>query len=124
MTSRWSATVLVFCAGLLTTGAAADGNDPLRLSVSPAFSFAPSTVRVHVRIAPDPANRSLAIVTDGDDYYRSSTIPLEGDRTPVTLGVSYPNLPGGTYEVVSVLQDSSGRQRATARARITVQPPV
>lgn len=121
MSSRFSTRLLVLCTALLAGPVSANGTERLRLSVSPTIAMAPATLRVQVRIAPDAANRSLAIVADGENYYRSSLLPLDGDRAASTLDISYPGVPGGTYEVLCVLLDSSGHQRATARVEISVQ---
>jgi hypothetical protein len=93
----------------------AGGMEPLRLSITPAFSFAPGTVRVRARIEPSGENRRLAIVADGPNFYRSSDIQLDGEQAPKTVELRYSNLPGGDYEIYAVLSDSTGRERAVAR---------
>jgi hypothetical protein len=105
---------------LLSTGVVVHGEGPLTIAASPAMSMAPSTVRVRIHVEPSSENRSLTIVADSGDYFRSSLIQLEGESAPSTVSLSYDNLPGGEYEVRCVLTDSSGRQRAIARASLTV----
>jgi hypothetical protein len=83
--------------------------------VTPAQSFAPATVRIRARIEPSAENRILAIVADGEDFYTSSEIPLDGDQAPKTIDVRLPNLPGGEYDVYAVLRDASGHERAVVR---------
>ena len=56
-----------------------DGGTPLRLAVTPAQSFPPARVRIRATIEPNAENRTLAIVVDGADFYRSSDIQLDGD---------------------------------------------
>ena len=113
---------LLILAGLLsiTVGASAGGN-ALSVSVSPTVSTAPATVRVKIHMEPHPDNRMLTVVTESDAYYRGSSIPLEGEDSPTILNLSYPGLPGGEYEVMCVVSDSAGHQRATAHVRLTVQ---
>jgi hypothetical protein len=92
----------------------AGGAEPLRLSVTPAQSFAPATVLVRARIEPRAENRWLALVADGPNFYRSSEIQLDGDQAPKTVELRFSNLPGGDYEIYAVLSDDTGRQRAVA----------
>ena len=97
-----------------------DGGQRLTLTVAPAKSFAPANLRVRARIDPSVDNRSLAIVADGENFYRSSEIPLEGDQAPKIIETWFPNLPGGEYAVYAVLRDASGRERAVAHDSVTV----
>jgi len=98
----------------------ADGGQRVAISVAPAKSFAPAQLRVRVRIDPSEQNRSLAIVADGPDFYRSSEIPLDGDQAPRIIETWFPNVPGGEYEIHALLLDESGRERAVAHESATV----
>jgi hypothetical protein len=106
---------------LSTTAVASAGGNALAVSVSPVVSMAPATVRLHIHVEPHPDNRTLTVITESDAYYRGSSIPLEGEDSPPTVNLSYPNLPGGEYEVLCILSDGAGHHRATARAKLTVQ---
>ena len=85
-----------------------NGGDQLRLAVSPAQSFAPSNLRVRVRIEPNILNRKLAVIADSGDFYRSSEIQLDGDEAPKTITLEFRGVPGGSYEVTSVVLDQIG----------------
>lgn len=98
----------------------ADGGQALSVTVTPLKSFAPASVRVITRITPDAENRSLALIADGENFYRSSEIPLEGDHAPRLFDLLLPNLPGGEYRIVAVLTDTAGRERAVANQFVTV----
>ncbi|MGH9204364.1 MAG: hypothetical protein ACRD2A_24310, partial [Vicinamibacterales bacterium] len=65
------------------------------------------------------ANRLLEITADSSDFYRSSTINLEGAQAPRTTEVALKNLPGGEYTISAVLVDELGR-RSTARRSVLV----
>jgi hypothetical protein len=97
-------------------------NECMSMKVSPRQALAPVNLRVSVRIEPDAENRVLTIVADSPQFYRSSQIALEGDRAPKTFTIEYPNVPGGQYEVTSVLFNSTGRERATIRQTAHVVP--
>lgn len=108
---------------LMTGFAAADAGECLSMKVSPRQALAPVNLRVSVRIEPNTANRVLMIVADSPQFYRSSQIQLEGDRAPRTFSIEYPNVPGGSYEITSVLVNSLGRERAVVHQTAHVVPP-
>ena len=101
----------------------ANGSQRLIVTVSPAKSFAPAMLRVRARIDPSDQNRALQIVADGENVYRASEIPLQGDQAPKIIELSFPNLPGGEYDVSAVLIDASGRERAVVHGSATVLSP-
>jgi len=92
----------------------------LRISVSPMYSFAPSTLRVRVRLEPSAENRAIEIVAECADFYRSSEFTLDGVQAPAMVELDVRDAPGGHYRVAAVLKDSAGRQRARAVKEVTV----
>ena len=98
----------------------ANGNEQLRLAVSPAQSFAPSNLNIRARMVPNPENRALTIVAESDEFYRSSQVSLEGDHAPATITFEFRDVPGGEYTVSGVLTDSLGRRRAIAAQKVNV----
>ena len=107
---------------VVTGVAKSDANECMSMKVSPRQALAPVNLRVSVRVEPNAENRVLTIVADSPQFYRSSQIPLEGDRAPRTFTIEYPNVPGGQYDVTSVLFNSIGRERATIRETAHVVP--
>jgi hypothetical protein len=69
-------------------------------------------LRVRVSIEPSAANRSLEVIADGDQFYRSSEIQLDGDHSPATFNLEMRDLPEGDYRVVGILKDGAGHQRS------------
>ena len=108
-------TALGICGVIVLTVLPVDGREPLTLAVTPAQSFAPAHMRIRARIEPNAENRTLAVVADGDDFYRSSEIQLDGEHAPRTVELRFSDLPGGEYEVYAVLMDAAGRERARVR---------
>jgi hypothetical protein len=104
------------------TGTWLDAGERLTMVVTPARSMAPSTIRVRVRVEPAASNRTLNVVADSGDYYRSSEIQLDGERAPRTLVVQFPSLPGGDYVFHSMLIDENGRRSASATEAIKIVP--
>jgi uncharacterized protein (DUF58 family) len=100
-----------------------NGGEQLRMAVSPVQSFAPSTLRVRVRLEPHDQNRRLSVIADSADFYRSSEVQLDGEQSPKTITVEFRGVPGGSYQVSSVVLDQSGRMRASAIQDVNVISP-
>jgi hypothetical protein len=109
---------LILVGGTGAVGRAAE--DPMTMRVSPMQSLAPAHLTVQVHVQPSTENRSLEIVIDSVDFYRSSLVPLEGDRAPRIFTVDFRSLPIGDYEVRGVLLDSVGHSRAAVRLQARV----
>ena len=105
---------------VLTATAVAGAKEPLSIRVSPAFSFAPANLVIRTSVEPDEKNRSLEVIADSAEFYRSSTITLEGDRAPKTMRVEFRTVPPGDYQVTAMLIGADGHRRAIAQAHINV----
>jgi hypothetical protein len=75
---------------------------------------------VRATIAASADNRTVEIVAESEDFYRSSEIQLDGDRAPRTSQFEFRSLPPGTYEVKAILRGSSGTERASVRQQVNV----
>jgi hypothetical protein len=93
---------------------------PLRLLVYPRVSRAPAIVRIQARVEPAEGNRALEIIIDSDDYYRSSTIELEGAEAPRVHSVEFRHVPVGVHEIRLVLTGATGAVRATVHDRVLI----
>jgi hypothetical protein len=102
------------------TSSMVNAGESLSIGAKPAMSFAPATVNVHVMIEPDARNRSVEVIVDSPDFYRSSEIPLDGDRAPRTTLMEFRNLPAGDYELRATLLGSGGSVRASAHQEVRV----
>jgi methionine-rich copper-binding protein CopC len=105
---------------MLAATAAAGAHESLGIKVSPAVSFAPANLIIRTSVDPDADNRSLEVVAESGDFYRSSTVMLEGDRAPRTTHFEFRSLPPGEYEVSMVVTGADGRQRAVSRTHAKV----
>jgi hypothetical protein len=57
----------------------------------------PATVQITVAIEPAKNHRALVIEADGESYFRSSAVALEGEGEKRLHSVEFKNLPAGTY---------------------------
>ncbi len=111
-------TALTFVLALAATGL--NAGERLTMVVSPAKAMAPATVRARFGVEPASENRVLDVVADSGDFYRSSQIPLDGERAPHTVAVEFRNLPGGTYVVRGTLGDASGHHYASVFDEVVI----
>ena len=109
---------ILMIAGMLRMEAG--GAAPLVVNASPAVAFAPATLVVRATVTADAHNRLMEVSADSGDFYRSSTIELEGDHAPRTNSFEFRSLPPGSYEVCARLFGDDGRQRAMARQEVQI----
>jgi hypothetical protein len=110
----------ILCALVLTSSISARAEDKMAMIASPEISFAPAHLTVRTRIEPDISNRSIEIVIDSPDFYRSTTIELEGDQAPRTSVFEFRGVPGGVYQVSARLVGQGGDLRAVVRKQVDV----
>jgi hypothetical protein len=113
--------VALLCAATILTVGASTGqaDDEASLDVFPRVTMAPATLKVRAFVPPDAANRALRIVADSGNFYRSSLIQLDGADAASVTETTLKNLPGGDYEIVAVLHDTTGA-RTIDRRRVIV----
>jgi hypothetical protein len=117
-----TALVVVAAVGLGMAGApSVQGEQPLKVRVSPTLVLAPGAVSVHASVNTDPDNRLLEVVAESADYYRSSRIQLDGEAAPRMSVFEFRGLPSGDYQITAVLTGSAG-PRAIVQANARVAP--
>jgi len=110
----------VLASVLAITALPVGAGEALRMRVSPAYSYAPATLAIQISVESDAANRALFVAAESPEFYRSSEIALEGDRSPRTNIVRYTSLPAGAYDVRAALIGADGRVRASDARSVTV----
>lgn len=90
---------------------------PIHVIVTPAISFAPTTLTVRVRVQPIPDDRWIMVVLDGEDFYRRSDFTIEGDRALYSW--DWKDVPAGDYIVSAAI--GSAQARSSDRAQVLVQ---
>jgi hypothetical protein len=94
--------------------------DRLSMRVSPTVAIAPADLIVRTTVESNSTNRSIEIIAESADFYRSSEIPLDGERAARSAQFAFRNLPGGEYNVRAVLKGANEEQLAQTRQDIKV----
>lgn len=89
--------------------------DRLRIDVSPRFAHEPGAFRVRATVPRQASNRSLHVVAESGEYYRSSLIPLDGENAAMITELFLQNLPKGAYQVSVILTEATGKETVESR---------
>jgi hypothetical protein len=111
---------LILCAFFTLITTPADGGEQFKMAVSPAVSMAPSNVNIRVRLARNADNRMLEVIAESSDFYRSSQVQLDGEQAPALINFEFRSLPGGEYQVIGIVTDATGHQRAFDRQSVKI----
>jgi hypothetical protein len=90
------------------------------IRVSPAVAFAPANLFVRATVDTNQENRSLEIIAESFDFYRSSEIALDGDQAPRVTMLQFKSVPSGHYEVRAVLRGVLGREIASTVTSVNI----
>src|SRR5262249_53966906 len=112
--------LLFLLAGMLFVVAPLNGTESLKMSVSPAQSLAPAYLRVRLTVEPNAVNRTVAVVAESDDYFRSSELPLEGEDGPRTILFEFRGVPSGEYRIRGLVGDAGGHEVASVQQNVNV----
>jgi hypothetical protein len=105
---------------LIASTIPAYAGERVSIRVSPAVAFAPANLFVRATIDGNQENRSLEVIAESPDFYRSSEISLDGDRAPRVTLLQFKSVPGGTYQVRAILRGVSGREIASTQTKVNI----
>jgi hypothetical protein len=111
---------LVFSIAVMAGAAPTGAGDRLAMRVSPSVAFAPANLTIKTVVESNKDNRSIEIIADSGAFYRSSEVPLDGDRAPRTTVFRFQSLPIGAYQVRAVLRGEAGKELASTQTGLTV----
>ena len=89
--------------------------DELSVRLPFVVAHGDALVRATVWIPRDGDNRVLRITLDSGSFYRSSDVPLEGDRAPQSHTLVWHKLPAGSYDVTVELVGTTRVKRVLRR---------
>jgi hypothetical protein len=98
----------------------AHAGERVSIRVSPAVAFAPANLFVRTTIDANSENRSVEIIAESGEFYRSSEITLDGDRAPRVTLMQFKSVPGGMYQVRAVLRGAAGREIASTETKVNI----
>ena len=90
---------LALAAGILAGSGPLSADDPIALSVRPAVARYPGHAELKVLVARNEMNRALQWEIEGETFYRSSSIQLNGASAPRSHTFRVRGLPAGNFEV-------------------------
>ena len=108
----------LFFALLTATPQVPSASDPLQLAVNPRISHNPGSFRATALVEPDRENRWLMLSAESREYYRSSTVQLDGAEAARRHVMFFQGLPAGTYLIQARVERADGEQIVRERAVI------
>jgi hypothetical protein len=105
---------------LSSTAALVRAVQPIAVTVHPAVRPAAASSRVRVQVDSNEMNRQLVWEVDGADYYRSSSIQLDGASAPRTFFFMLHNVPEGEYQVRATVVRNNDSQAVAATTMAVV----
>src|SRR5215831_11445614 len=103
---RW-VIVAALCVVGISGGKPLNGNELLKIQISPLVASAPAVITVRTVVATSDDNRELEVTAQSPDFARRSTIELDGSASRVNV-FNFTNLPAGEYDVSAVLMGTNG----------------
>ena len=76
--------------------------------------------RTRALVEADKSNRSIEIIADSPQFYRSSEVQLDGEYAPRMTRFEFRSMPSGEYDVRAVLKGDRGQALAVTETRAKV----
>lgn len=100
---------IAFVLGLVIVAAHAGlAKDILEIRLRGHYYAEPATVLITVAVEPDPRHRTLVVEADGQNYFRSSAVMLDGENEKRLHSVEFKNLPAGAYTLRAQVRSTEG----------------
>jgi hypothetical protein len=102
-----------------TAVAGSRAEESVRIQIPGRYYSEPASVNIMVAVQPNQQNRLLRVEADGDNFFRSSDIELNGEEGGKYHTMWFKNLPAGQYTVRATVLSGSG-EVAQAQAPLLV----
>ena len=109
----------VFFIALIAAAVVVQTVEPITVSIYPAVSSVRGSAHLKVFVERDQSNRALTWEIDGPEYYRSSSIPLDGAAAPRSWFFDIKNVPPGEFEVRATVKRNNDSE-SVALSKFTV----
>jgi hypothetical protein len=90
---------LVMAAGVLACSMQLSADEAITITVRPAVTSYRGNAQLKVLVSRNEKNRVLVWEVDGPNYYRSSSISLDGAASPRSYFFMVRELPAGEFDV-------------------------
>ena len=90
---------VMLTAGLFASSMQMSADEAISITVRPAVTSYRGSAQLKVLVSRDEKNRSLVWEVDGPNYYRSSSILLDGAASPRSYVFVVKDLPAGEFDV-------------------------
>lgn len=110
---------VAFATALFAGSTPTTADAPISITVRPTIVMYPGNAQLRVLVARDEKNRELVLEVDGPNYYRSSSMDLNGASAPRTHTFTTQNLPQGEFEVRATVRRND-RSAASDRRTLRV----
>jgi len=109
---------LAISAGILAGSMHMNADEAISITVRPAVAIFRGNAQLKVLVARDEKNRTLTWEVDGPNYYRSSSIDLNGLAAPRSYLFMVRDLPVGEFEVRATVKRAD---RSVVRDRSSIR---
>ena len=109
---------LAVAAGVLAGSMQMSADEAISITVRPAVTSFRGNAQLRVLVSRNERNRMLVWEVDGPNYYRSSSIALDGAASPRSYFFLVKDLPGGEFDVRATVKrndSSSAMDRSTIK---------
>jgi len=90
---------LAMAAGVLAGSMQMNADEAISITVRPAVTSYRGSAQLKVLVSRNEKNRVLVWEVDGPNYFRSSSITLDGAASPRTYMFMVRDLPGGEFDI-------------------------
>ena len=110
---------VMLAAGVLAGSMQLSADEAITITVRPAVTSYRGSAQLKVLVSRDEKNRALVWEVDGPNYYRSSSIALDGAASPRSYVFVVKDLPSGDFDVRATVKRND-RSAAMDRSSIKV----
>jgi hypothetical protein len=105
---------------LLLATAPLGADERLKMYLSVTGAIAPANVSVQTIVQPSSRNRAIRVVAESEDFFRSSTMSLNGESAPRVTTITFPQMPSGQYHIEVAVLAVDGSEIARAQKQFVI----
>ena len=102
--------LMTLAAGIFAGSMHLSADEAISITVRPAVASVNGSASLKVLVARNDLNRTLMWEVDGPNFYRSSTMDLDGAASPRSYFFTVRDLPAGSFEVRATVRRNDNSQ--------------